>query len=116
MRSCPVASDWIPPSKALRLACRGVLMVLVAAVLVSGCSSSGQRGGQDCAPRQGMSAQALIRCGCFPAESGGGTVMIQGYGSDIAETISMVHYLCPRGAGKLNRVAVINGVVDRVLY
>jgi hypothetical protein len=63
-----------------------------------------------------MSAETLIRCGCFPAESGGGTVMIQGYGQDIAEAITMVHYLCPRGEGKLSRVAVVNGVVDRVLF
>jgi len=42
--------------------------------------------------------------------------MVQGYGQNISETITLVHYICPRGEGNLKRVAVVNGVVDRVLF
>lgn len=90
--------------------------VVAALLLTMGCSSSGDKYGSSCALRKGMSAEALIRCGCFPANSGGGTVLVQGSGPDVGETITLVHYLCPRGGGKLNRVAVVNGVVDRVLF
>ena len=43
-----------------------------------------------------------------------GAVMVDG-GSRGAETIILVHYICTRGEGRIDRVVVVNGVVDRVL-
>jgi hypothetical protein len=65
-------------------------------------------------PRDGMRAEKLLECGCFVARLGGGAVIIEGLGNGVAETITMVHYICPRGEGRLIRVAVVNGLVDRV--
>lgn len=102
--------------RAVRRQRRCVAMALLALLLVAGCSSSGGRHSPECVPRKGMNAEILVRCGCFPARSGGGSVMVQGYGQNISEAITLVHYICPRGGGTLDRVAVVNGVVDRVLY
>ena len=90
-------------------------MALLALLFAAGCSSSGGRHSPECEPRKGMRAETLVRCGCFPARSGGGSVMVQGYGQNIAEAITLVHYICPRGEGNFDRVAVVNGVVDRFL-
>jgi hypothetical protein len=60
-----------------------------------------------------MRAETLLDCGCFVADKGGGSVLVEGYGNDIEEAITLVHYICPRGEGKLVRVAVVNGVVER---
>jgi hypothetical protein len=93
----------------------GGVVVLAVLLSLTGCASSG--GGQNgagCALRKGMRAEELLECGCFVARSGGGSVLIEGYGNSVAETITMVHYICPRGEGRLLRVAVVNGLVDRV--
>jgi hypothetical protein len=95
---------------------RGAAATLSVLLALHGCASSGRQSAADCAPRKGMRAEMLIRCGCFVADSGGGAVFIEGYGEDVTETITLVHYICPRGEGKLVRVAVVNGVVDRVYY
>jgi hypothetical protein len=61
-----------------------------------------------------MRAETLLRCGCVPQRSGGGSVMVEGYSR--GTRITMVHYMCPRGKGRLDRVEVVNGVVARLLY
>ena len=91
------------------------LLPLLVALLAVGCSSDRAR--RDICPlRKGMTAEELVRCGCVPAGSGGGSVMIGGRGTGRGETIMMVHYICPRGAGGLSRVEVVNGLLERVIY
>lgn len=107
--SSQVGNLLIPIRRLLSLALFSALLFQV------GCSSSGGGRGSACIPHKGMSPKVLVQCGCVPARSGGGSVMIQGYGASTREAITMVHYICPRGEGKLDRVVVVNGVVDRVL-
>lgn len=97
-----------------RSAVTRILLVLVT-VLLTGCSGDLARR-EVCTLRKGMSAEELIRCGCVPARSGGGSVMIGGRGASPGATITMVHYICPRGEGGLTRVEVVNGLLERVIY
>jgi hypothetical protein len=102
------------PSRAYFRRC--VLLVLAAVVsMPMGCATDVRRGG-DCALRKGMSAETLIRCGCVQARSGGGSVVVDGYGGGSGRTITIVHYICSRGEGRLDRVEVVNGVVVSKLY
>jgi hypothetical protein len=88
----------------------GVLM----AALLAGCGS-GSPEREHCPLRPGMTADELVRCGCTPAHSGGGTVMIGGRAGAPGRIISMVRYLCPQGRGRFGQVEVVDGVVQRVL-
>jgi hypothetical protein len=88
----------------------------LALLVVTACVPATGRHGAECAPREGMAAETLLRCGCFVARSGGGAVLIEGHGDSVSDAITLVHYICPRGGGRLVRVAVVNGVVDRVIY
>jgi len=100
----------LPP--ALR---RRTWLLPLLALLMLGCSSDGTRR-HICTLQKGMTADELVRCGCVPARTGGGSVMIGGRGPQAGETIMMVHYICPRGAGGLSRVEVVNGRLERVIY
>ena len=102
-----------PPLSAGRCLWRMLPVLLLSLSL--GCSSSGARHGDECEPRRGMDANKLVICGCVPTRSGGGTVIVEGYGHGSGTMMTMVHYICPRGGGYLKRVLVVNGVVDRVL-
>jgi hypothetical protein len=84
--------------------------------LGGGCASDGDGRGADCDPHPGMTAEKLVSCGCIPARSGGGSVTVEGYGGGVSENIILVHYICPRGGGRLARASVVNGVVQRVMY
>lgn len=97
--------------------CRSLSLPALAVVLLAllaGCSTSGDKRNDACIPHKGMRAETLVQCGCFPAHSGGGSVIIQGRGSGISDSITMVHYICVRGDGWMERVVVVNGVVERV--
>lgn len=92
-----------------------LLPMLMTAVLLTSCSGDVRRT-SDCTFRKGMPAETLLRCGCVPQRSGGGAVMVEGSGYGPRKTITMVHYLCPRGKGRIDRVEVVNGVVARRLH
>jgi hypothetical protein len=104
-----------PERKPGSAAPRRVAVIALAALLLAGCASSDGGRGAECELRKGMPAETLLRCGCIVARSGGGAVLIEGYGDGVSDSITLVHYICSLGGGRYVRVAVVNGVVERVL-
>ena len=104
---------FVPRLRGCRMA--RSLPLLMAVLLLTSCAGDVRRT-SECTFRKGMPAENLLRCGCVPQRSGGGSVMVEGYGYGPRTRITMVHYLCPRGEGRIDRVEVVNGVVERVLY
>lgn len=90
----------------------GLLLAVV--VLVLGCASEGgQRKG--CTLRQGMTEGDLVRCGCIRANSGSGSVIVEGGRGGEPLTLSTAQYICVYPDGRVDRVVVVNGEAQRVL-
>jgi hypothetical protein len=87
----------------------GVLLVLCCAAACQTHYASGQR--KPCTLEPGMTTDALVRCGCMAAESRNAAAMMLMSEDALnnTKTIAIVNYVCPLGAARIARVAVMNG-------
>lgn len=91
--------------------CAPLLILLPLVYGLSGCGSTPAGDArQVCTPAVGMTVDQLTACGCFQAGGGGASALTLEDNRGTVDNVTILNYLCPRGAAGVFKVLVVNGV------